>query len=250
MAHHHQRTLEALFAHPLRRNLPLQDVEALLRKLGATTQRLDDHRLHCRWSGGDGLVLHSAAGQHHHHLDVEGVLQLRQFLLQACITPGHPLAGADQGPTAPSAAPRRLVLQLSHHGARLWWLEGDEITTAQLRPHGLWNSNQRLSHRHDRDLAGQRAPLDFAFLQRLSEAVLQADQVLLLGHGHGQSDMRQLLRDHLHRHHPEALERLDTLPLDDAACSEAELLALARAHFGTPARRHRLRGPGLEVARD
>jgi len=250
MAHHHQRTLEALFAHPLRRNLPLQDVEALLLRLGATAQRLDDHRLHCRWTGGDGLVLHSAPGNHHHHLDVEGVLQLRQFLLQACITPGHPLASTGQATAEPSPPPRRLVLQLNHHGARLWWLEGEEIASAQLRPHGLWDSGQRLSHRHDRDLAGQRAPLAFDYLNRLSEAVLQADQVLLLGHGHGQSDMRQLLRDHLSRHHPEALERLETLPLDDAACSEAELLALARAHFGKPARRHRLRGPGLEVTAD
>lgn len=255
MAHRHQRTLDALFAHPIRRNLPLQDVEALLRQLGADVQRLDEHRLQCRWEGGDCQVLHAAPGEGH-HLDGEGVLHLRQFLLQACRTPNHPLAGTDVLPSvaAPRVAPqpladtpRRLVLQLDHHAARLWWLKDDGLDAARLEPHGVWSSGQRLIHRHDRDLAGQRAPLDFDYLNQLAAAVLEADRVLLLGHGHGRSDMRQLLRDHLSRHHPEALERLETLPLDDAACSEAELLALARAHFGQPPARHRLRSPGLET---
>ena len=141
----------------------------------------------------------------------------------------------------------RLVIHLDHRGARLWRLEDGELDTAELRPHGLWSSHQRLSHRHDRDVAGQRAPLDFTYLNELSEAVLEADRVLLLGHGHGQSDLRQLLQEHLQQHHPEALDRIDVVTVDDTACSDAELLSIAREHFGNQPHRRMLQIPGQEL---
>ena len=140
------------------------------------------------------------------------------------------------------------MVRLDHRGADLWHLVGEAVEQAELEPHGLWGSDQNLSHRHERDIAGQRAPLDHAYLEGLSDAIAQADAVLLLGHGHGQADVRQLLVAHLRRHHPLLLQRIvGVVTVDDSALSEAELLALAREHFGNQPHRRPLATPGQEL---
>jgi len=244
MKRQHRQTLQALESHPLQHGLRWSRVEALLLSLGAELEHLDDHRLQVQLPGGDRLVLDAASGQGHGELDREAVLRLRQLLHQAGI-------GADQ-PDVPGPRPRgdqahRLVVCLDHRGASLWRLVGEQVEQAELHPHGLWGSDQNLSHRHQRDLAGQRAPLDHTYLEQLSAAMAPAEAVLLLGHGHGQADGCALLVTHLRRHHRPLLERIvGVVRLDDTALSDGELLALARAHFGNLPRRQPLRIPGQE----
>lgn len=244
MKQQHIRTLEALFHHPLKHDLRVSDVEALLRHLEIAVEPLADHRLRVQLPSGERMVLHAAAGVHHPYLDEDGILRLRHLLERGGITPEHP---ESRNTVVRGDQANRLVIHLDHRGARLWWLEGETLETTELKPHGLWSSHQRLSHRHDRDVAGQRAPLDFAYLKQLSDAVLAADRVLLLGHGHGQSDLRQLLQEHLSQHHPAALDQIDVVTLDDTACSDAELLAIAKEHFGNEPHRRMLQIPGQEI---
>ena len=229
MKQQHAHTLQALFSHPLQHSLRMSDVEALLKHLGGSVEHLSGHRLKLQLGNGSVLILYSASGLHHANVDEEGVLRLRRFLQQAGINPEHPESNPR---SARGDQSKRLVIHLDHRGAKLWWLEGDAVRETTLTPHRLWASQQRLTHRHDRDIAGQRAPLDFDFLKQLSQAVLEADRVLLLGHGHGQSDARQLLREHLDRHHPGATEHLEVENVDDTTRSSPELIALARKHFG------------------
>jgi len=200
---HHQRRLAALFAHPLHRDLRTSQVEALLRSLGASVTPLDGRRLRIQMPGGEETWIHASCGLGRPFLDADALMRVR-----------HLLQAAGVGPS---------------------------VEHAQLRPHGLWGSGENLSHRHDRDIAGQRAPLDHAYLRCLVGAIEQADAVLLLGHGTGESDMRQLLLNHLHSHHRPLLERIvGVVTLDQAHPSEGELLALARDHFGyLPERRQR-----------
>ena len=244
MKQKHAHILQAVFSHPLEHNLRISDIEALLRHLGASLQHCSDRRLKIELANGDRLVLHAASGLHHPYLDEEGILRLRRFLQQAGLTPEHLVPSSD-GMHGEQA--RRLVIHFDHHGARLWWLEGQDLRQSDLRPEELWGSGQRLSHRHDRDIAGQRAPLDYAYLRQLSQAIANADRVLLLGHGHGQSDLRQVLREHLAHHHSELLSRVEEITLDDTACSDAELVAVAKAHFGNLPHRPVLRIPGQEI---
>jgi hypothetical protein len=229
MKQQHAHTLQALFTHPLQHGLRMADVEALLLHLGASVEHLSNHRLKLELSNGNSMVLHAASGPHHTYIDEEGVLRLRRFLQQAGITPQDPTLGPKSTRGNQS---KRLVIHLDHRGARLWWLEGGELESTTLKPHGLWSSHQRLSHRHDRDIAGQRAPLDTNYLNQLSQAVLEADRVLLLGHGHGESDLRQILRKHLEQHHPSAAMRVELENVDDTACTQRELLTIAQKHFG------------------
>ena len=243
--HHHQLTLEALFAHPLRHGIRRSHVEALLQVLGAEVIERSDHRWQIRWPDGQEIRIHAGAGPQHPSLDGEAVMRLRAFLKQAGITPDQPEA-SETSPRGDQS--RRLVLLVSHRHTDAYRLLGETVEHAVLQPHGIWGSDQNLTHRHDRDLAGQRAPLDHDYLARITAAIAEADAVLLLGHGHGESDLRRVLLRHLETHRPDLIERIVAIEtVDDSALGEKGLLALARAHFGNLPHRHPLRGPGQEL---
>ncbi len=144
----------------------------------------------------------------------------------------------------------RLVLVLDHRQTRLLRLEGASVDHALLRPHGLWGGSENLSHRHDRDIPGQRAPLDHAYLEAIARSLVGADAVLLLGHGEGEADLRTLLLRHLTVHHPALLQRIVAIEtVDTSALSEPQLLALARERFGNQPHRQPLMAPGQELRR-
>lgn len=245
MHRQHLRTLQALFAHPLQHGVRGSQVEALLLSLGAQLTPLRGKRLQIRLPSGEETWIEAACGIRHPDLDSEAMLRLRRFLRQAGITPEHPEAEAP-GPRGDQA--RRLVLRLSRGCTEVYLLHGEAVEHAQLKPHGLWGGDQNLSHRHERDVAGQRAPLDHDYLNRITGAIQEADAVLLVGHGAGESDLRHLLVHHLQQHHPELLKRLvGVVEVDDTAITEGTLLALAREHFGNQPHRRVLVIPGQEV---
>lgn len=244
--HPHLVTLRAVFAHPLSHGVRSARVEALCRALGAEVTELGDHRLRIRMPDGPETWIRTGCARHQPDLDAEAILRLRHFLEQIGVTPDHPQPEAaavrgDQG--------LRLVVHLDHHHTDVFRLEGEEVEHAVLHPHGVWGSGENLTHRHDRDQAGQRAPLDHAYLAAITAALADADVILLLGHGHGESDLRQVLLRHLERHRPDLLARIVGIErLDDGGLSQAELLAIAREHFGNLPHRRPLLIPGQEIS--
>ncbi|MEB3169519.1 MAG: hypothetical protein VKK97_12435 [Synechococcaceae cyanobacterium] len=239
------RTLEALYAHPLRHGVRRSQVEALFRALGAEVSRLDDQRLRIRMPAGPETWIHRSCGRQP-DLDSDAMLRARQFLQELGVTPDHPEAAAAESPRGDQS--RRLVLVLDHHHTEVFRLEGDRVEHAVLHPHGVWGSGENLTHRHDRDIAGQRAPRDADYLARIREALGDADVVLLLGHGKGESDLRQVLLDDLSRHRRDLLAKVvGVVTLEDGGLSEEGLLALAREHFGNLPHRRPLRIPGQEL---
>ncbi len=247
MKRHHLRTLQALFAHPLHHGVRVSKVEALFRALGADVTVLADRRLRIRMPDGQETWIKVGCGMRQPDLDADAVMRVRHFLQEIGVTPEHPEPEAG-GPRGDQS--HRLVLHLEHSRTDVYRLEGDEVEHAVLRPHGIWGTHQRLSHRHDRDLAGQRAPLDVDYLARITEAMTEADAVLLLGHGTGESDMRQVLLDYLQTHRSDLIDRIVGVEsLDDAGISDDALLAIAREHFGNLPHRRPLVVPGQEVVR-
>jgi len=244
MKREYARTLQGLFSHPLQHGLRIEDVEALMEHLGATVEPIVEDRLKIVLMSGQSIVLQSGLGQTRNILGEEGVLLLRRFLQQAGISPENP---------EPTVAPqrgdqsKRLVIQLEHREASAWWLVDNELRAEKVKPHGIWSSNQRISHRHENDVAGQRAQPDYQYLNELCKLIMEADRVLLLGHGHGESDLRLQLRRHLEKHYPNAIMRIEQEVFDDTAFSEAEIIEVARKHFGNKPRRRVLKAPGQEV---
>lgn len=247
MRKHHLRTLQALFAHPLQHGVRSSQVEALFRALGAEVSEGENRRLHIRMPNGGETWIRVGCGVRNPDLDSEAMMRVRRFLEEAGVSPDHPEADA--------ASPRgdqshRLVLHLNHHQTDVYRLEGDDVEHAVLRPHGVWGTGQNLTHRHDRDVAGQRAPIDADYLASITAAMADADAVLLLGHGTGESDMRQVLLHHLQSHRRDLLAHIVGIEtLDDGGMSEAQLLAIAREHFGNLPHRRPLVEPGQELVR-
>ena len=247
LSRHHQRTLELIWVHPLSRSLRLGPVEALLVALGAELHR-HGQRLEIHFPDGPRGWIHSGGGGHRQgDLDAEAIQRLRDLLQQAGIGPQHPTPRSDS-PRGDQAV--RLVLVLDHRQTRLLRLEGEAVDHALLRPHGLWGGSENLSHRHDRDIPGQRAPLDHAYLEAIAHSLVGADAVLLLGHGEGEADLRTVLLRHLKARHPALLQRIVAIEtIDSSALSEPQLLALAREHFGNRPHRQPLIAPGQEPRR-
>ena len=92
MKQQHERTLNALFAHPLHHNLRMNDVEVLLLHLGIHIDHRSDHRINLQAPSGSRIVLHAASGKHHPFLSEDGILRIRRFLKQEGITPEHPIS--------------------------------------------------------------------------------------------------------------------------------------------------------------
>ncbi|MFZ0407683.1 MAG: hypothetical protein WAM11_06185 [Cyanobium sp.] len=246
MKHHHLRTLQALYAHPLQHGVRVAKVEALFRALGATVTELGDRRLRLQMPAGQETWIRTGCGLQNPDLDGDAVMRLRHLLQEAGVTPDHPEAG---GPSPRGDQGRRLILLLDHRHTDVFRLEGDEVEHAVLKPHSIWGTDQNLSHRHDRDQAGQRAPIDHDYLARIAAAMTDADVVLLLGHGHGANDLRQLLLAHLERHHRDLIDRIVGIEtLDDSGLSEDQLVAIAREHFGNLPHRRPVVVPGQEVS--
>ncbi len=233
----HERTLKVLFAHPLPHGLSLREVQGLIEALGGAVTPLGDNRVQIRLQDGSQTWLHGIHAQGASELDAEAVMRLRHLLRAAGIAPGHPQAPGPASARGDQA--RLLVLQLSHRRCDAYRLDGDSVAHSQLRSDGLWGTRQSTTHRKERDLPGQRAPIDSALLEQLSAQIASSDRVLLVGHGTGQSDVRQLLLAHLERRHPDLLDRIQAvLTVDDDQLTEARLLALAREHVGQVPRRH------------
>lgn len=245
MKKHHLKTLQALYAHPLQHGVRSSKVEALFRALGAEVTELDDRRLRIHMPNGSETWIRTGCGVRQPDLDSDSVIRVRHFLRDAGVTPDHPEVD-EVSPRGDQS--HRLVLHLDHRHTDVYRLEGDEVEHAVLRPHGIWGSDQNLTHRHDRDLAGQRAPVDSDYLARITAAMSEADAVLLMGHGTGESDMRQVLLRHLHHHRSDLLERIVGIEtLDDSGLSDNALVAIAREHFGNLPHRRPLIIPGQEV---
>lgn len=245
MKRHHLKTLQALFAHPLQHGVRASRVEALFRALGADVSEIDGRRLQLRMPNGGETWLRVGCGVKQPDLDADAIMRVRHFLQEHGVTPDHP----EPQPDSPRGdQSHRLVLHLNHTHTEVFRLEGDAVEETVLRPHGLWGSGENLTHRHDRDVAGQRAPLDSDYLARITEAMVDADAILLLGHGTGQSDMRQVLLHYLESHHRDLIDKIvGVVTIDDGGLSEAQLLAIALEHFGNLPHRRPLVAPGQEV---
>lgn len=82
MNHRHNRTIQAIFAHPISANISFKDVVHTLETLGAKVENKSGNRVGVTLNG------HSAAFVHAHHaLPKDEVVQIRKFLSTCGIDP-------------------------------------------------------------------------------------------------------------------------------------------------------------------
>jgi hypothetical protein len=84
MAKKHQKTLEAIFADPVRSNIPWRDIEALLQAVGAEISEGEGSRVRIALNG-VRAVFHRPHPQK--ETDKGAVRSMRRFLIEAGVTP-------------------------------------------------------------------------------------------------------------------------------------------------------------------
>jgi hypothetical protein len=216
-----RRTLEAIFHHPAPHNLSWMDTLGLLAHLGSAEEKADGK--YSLRINGKHLIFRKP---HSKHLDAREVDELRHYFTSAGISPKNPYG------TPPAAEPDSVdvVAAIDHHGAKLYrvHLSSDQHgeTVKPYDPHHF------LHHLHHGDQLrehGQRAPEDLTFYDRIAEALRDADRIVLLCHGTGESNASQILAERLKKQHPGVYARIvRQADVNTSAMTEAEIIAYAR----------------------
>jgi len=121
------------------------------------------------------------------------------------------------------------LVWIDHHEAKIFHFnttEADRVTVRSTHPH------QHIHHKANARDSGH-APADSGFLERVTQAIMHAGAVLIVG----PANAKQELAGHIGRVHPSLLKCISAVePLDHP--SDAELLALARKFFRADDRMH------------
>jgi hypothetical protein len=218
-----RRTLEALFRHPVARNLAWADALHLVERIGSVRQ---EHNARLLLAIGEHRhVFHEPHGK---ELNAEEVQQLRKFLEGAGVTPATVDVIEEQDGGATAATPPDVVVAVDHHQARLYTIEGATESARTLRPYDPHHFLHHLTHRQEKELRGQREPEEPSYYSQITAALASARRIVLVGHGTGQSNAAAHLAELLRAKHPDIFRRVvATKAVDLSATTEPQLLVLA-----------------------
>jgi hypothetical protein len=216
-----QRTLDAIFRHPVPNNLAWSDALHLVDRLGTARQEPNGRLLFT--IGEHRHVFHHPHGK---ELTPEEIAQLRKFLEGAGVTPAS--VHAVEGDRTVEAAMPDMVVAVDHHQARLFTIEGTSETARTLRPYDPHHFLHHLAHRQERELRGQREPEEPSYYSEIDTALAPGGRIVLVGHGTGHSNAAAHLEELLRARHPDLSKRVvATKAVDLSAITEPQLLALA-----------------------
>jgi pimeloyl-ACP methyl ester carboxylesterase len=127
-----------------------------------------------------------------------------------------------------------MVVAIDGREARVWPHGTDPGT----RPERVVSPNHRDKHRHvrgDQLGNGQSNPTDEStYFDEVAHLLEDAGEILLIGHGHGKSNVPQAFTTFLSRRHNGLASRISgVLDSDLSALTDAQVLALARHWFDT-----------------
>jgi hypothetical protein len=169
---------------------------------------------------------------HNSELGMDEVSRLRRFLHAAGREPAESPRPAHHPTT---------VIVIDHHSARVFQdLDGGgaqaEITIEPYDPHHF---HRHLIHRKEAHYEGDRVPEDPSFYKQIVEALVPAQDIVLIGHGVGKSSAVELLLDHLKRNHSDIAARVKVTEIGDlSALTEPQIDALVGRVLSRDGRAH------------
>jgi hypothetical protein len=213
----HRNTYDAIFQHPIARNLPWRDVKSLLGALPGVVQEEREGTLKVTRSGRT-VVLHEPARKN--IADVQELMNLRRFLEHS------------DAPSPESAVQgMHLLVVIDHREARIYRAELHGSVPQRIVPYDPQGTGRYLHYVGD-DSNGQRKPEQKSFYEAIAKAIQGADEVLLFGSGTGSSSaMEQLLAELKHRHANLAGRIVGTIKVDEQHLTENQILAKAREFY-------------------
>jgi hypothetical protein len=184
---------------------------------------LIEHLGHVEPHGGEEFAFVVGANRelfkrpHGQELGIDEVSRLRKFLKTSDTEPA----------AAEHAQNSTTVVVIDHHSARLY--SGGVQQGGEIKPYDPHHFHHHLIHRKEAHYQGDRAPEETSFYGEITEALVSAGDIVLVGHGVGKSSAVDALLTHLKAHRSELAQRVKGVEvLDLSALSEAEIEAVVR----------------------
>jgi hypothetical protein len=214
----HQRTYDAVFQHPISRNLQWRDVRSMLISLSDASEEHSDHLKFTR--NGHSLTIHPPKRKD--FSDVQELMQVRHFLERS---------GTSIPPTAAEGI--HLLVVIDHREARVFKTELHGSVPQRIAPYDPHGSHRHL-HNVEDDSNGQRKPELKAFYETVVRTLSGAEVILIFGSSRGASSAMNHLVAELKQHHPHIAGRVvGTIVVDEQHLSDGQLLAKAREIYAT-----------------
>ena len=219
-----RRTLDTIFRHPLSHNLSWREVVNLFTAIGAAEEK---HNGEFVFLAGDETL----AMKKPHDKDLTGpdIMDLRRFLARAGWSPS-----ASPPPNASPVTPEpSLIVVIDHAGAKVYKIDrsvdsGHGVTDYD--PKHLLHHLERKMRDEDREEA---YPEDERFFEQVADAVSAGGEIVVIGHGKGQSNEADHLSAYLKSHHKQTYARIvREIVADLPHLTTPELLDLGRHAFG------------------
>jgi hypothetical protein len=219
LRHDHQALLDSLLAGKLPRNLQWKDVLELMSQVGEVQPASgDETSFIC------GSQRENFKRPHSQALDVETASRLRKFLRQGL---------AAGSPSVPEHN-NRVIVVVDRHGAHLYKEAGDEKfePEAKVSPHDPFHFQHHLIHRKEAHYQGERAPEEGSFYDEIAKRLADAEEIILIGHGTGQSSAVDYLAEYLKTHHFTIYQHvIATEKADLSALTPGQIEAIAKKHL-------------------
>jgi hypothetical protein len=218
----HQITYDAVFQHPVSRNLAWRDVRSMLGAIPGVVEEERDGTLKVSRNGRT-LVLHRPVRKD--MADVGELMDLRHFLEHS----------RDEVAPAPAEGAHVLVV-IDHRLARVYRTEFGGAVPERIVPYDAAGAGGRHLHHVEEDATGQRKPEQKEFYASVARTIERAGQVLLFGSGTGASSAMDQLLAELDRNHKELRRRvIGSYVVDEHHLTEDQLLARAREIYAAMA---------------
>jgi len=212
----HRSTYDAVFQHPVARNLQWRDVHSMLAAFASVVEEPNGNLKFSR--NGQTLTVHPPRRKD--FSDVQELMRIRQFLERS---------GAGSQEAVAEGA--HLLVVIDHRQARVYATEVHGSVPQRITPYDPHGSGRHLHYVED-DSNGQRKPELKSFYEAVAKTLRGAEKVLIFGGGTGASSaMEQLLAD-LRRHHPDIAKRvIGSVAVNETHLTEDQLLAKAREFY-------------------
>jgi hypothetical protein len=212
----HQATYDAIFQHPVARDLTWTKVRAMLAAIADSVEE-------------NGAVLKVVRNEKHLMLhrparsgmgDIAELMKIRHFL-------------TDSGtvPPVPEAVGLHLLVVINHRQASIYRTELQGTVPQRITTYDPTGKGRYL-HSVTDDSNGQRNPERKSFYEDISKTLSSAEQILLFGSGTGASSAMEQLLAELKSRHPKIADRVvGSLVVDEQHLTENQLLAKARDFY-------------------
>jgi hypothetical protein len=221
----HRRTFDAIFQHPVSRNLHWRDVRSLLNALAEVVDEPNGNVKVSR--GGQTLVIHPSRDKD--VAEVAELMEIRHFLQRSGAAAPEPEAAA--GAAGAAGAGAHLLVVIDHREARIYQADVHGSVPQRITPYDPHGFGRYLHYVQD-DSNGQRKPERKSFYESVAKTLQGAQRILLFGSGTGSSSAMDQLLAELKRRHRQTAERIDgSFVVDEQHLTENQLLAKAREFY-------------------